>query len=54
MRIPRKIQPMKQPQWIRGPEFLWKPEIEWPECPKTVKEVGDHNLEIKTTHSTII
>ena len=45
---------LEQPRWITGPEFLWKPGIEWPECPRTVKEVGDHDLAIKTTHSTII
>jgi hypothetical protein len=45
---------LEQQRWIRGPEFLWRPEIEWPEYPETVKEIGDYDLEIKTAHSTII
>jgi hypothetical protein len=32
----------------------WRPEIEWPEYPETVKEIGDYDLEIKLAHSTII
>ena len=45
---------LEQQRWIRGPEFLWRPEIEWPEYPETVKEIGDYDLQIKTAHSTII
>ncbi|XP_028404047.1 uncharacterized protein LOC114526670, partial [Dendronephthya gigantea] len=45
---------LEQQRWIRGPEFLWKPEIEWPKFPETIKEISHCDEEIKIVQSTIV
>ena len=43
---------LSQQQWINGPEFLWKPEEEWPEQPFTMEEIPDNDPEVKQAVST--
>ncbi len=43
---------LEQKRWIYGPDFLWRPENEWPEFPEKVEETPVHDLEIKTTCAT--
>ena len=45
---------LKQQRWIKGPEFLWKSDTEWPEYPANVKEISNDDIEIKTAHSTTV
>ena len=43
---------LEQKCCVYGPDFLWRPEDEWPEFPKKVEETPVHDLEIKTTCAT--
>ena len=45
---------LKQQRWIKGPEFLWKSDTEWPEYPANVKEISNDDIETKTAHSTTV
>ena len=36
---------LRQQRWIEGPQFLWKPETEWPQQPFPVGEVPDDDPE---------
>lgn len=38
---------LQQQRWIKGPQFLWKPETEWPEQPFPVGEVLDNDPEVR-------
>lgn len=38
---------LQQQRWIKGPQFLWKPETEWPQQPFAVGEVPDDDPEVR-------
>ena len=39
--------------WINGPDFLWKPEEEWPKRPANSNEVPHDDLEVKQDGVTV-
>ena len=39
--------PSQQRRWFEGPEFLWKPEQEWPQQPVDMGQIRNDDPEIK-------
>ena len=39
--------PLQHSRWIKGPEFIWKPVLEWPQQPFLIGEIPEADPEIK-------
>ena len=38
--------PLQHSRWIKGPEFLWKPVLEWPQQPFLLGQIPEADPEI--------
>ena len=47
---------MRRSQWIRGPEFLWQTEDQWPRQSSYENDIQESSLEVRkvTANSTVI
>ena len=44
----------EQQRWLRGPEFLWQPEKDWPEQPSSLGEISNEDPEVKKRLNTCV